>query len=170
MPRKKGSKNRFPSKIACSQCGIEKGITPDRWEKLLSKEPDIEEVKKYYVCRGCRKDKNLTRLGDLKHVPKKREPKKEINLPAFNPPERRGTPIDLKKSENIIRMTSNPDQCLRPDIFLDSGRICNQCHFQEHCKCSIKTFDASAPITTGSSIKALVKKGKKSKKKKKKVA
>lgn len=45
--------------------------------------------------------------------------------------------------KNFILLVSKETTCLRPDIYLDSDRVCNICPLSEFCNCSLKKFSKS---------------------------
>jgi hypothetical protein len=44
--------------------------------------------------------------------------------------------VKPKDKSGVQQITSN--SCLRPDIFLDNGRYCDGCPWEENCVCPIK--------------------------------
>ena len=53
---------------------------------------------------------------------------------------------DLKKKtakQKFIQLVKSETSCLRPDIYLDSYRICDKCPLSEYCNCNIKKFSKS---------------------------
>ncbi len=71
--KKKRKKNNYPTKIECIVCHSKKGITQDRWPKLLNRfDNDLKKVQEYYVCRVCRKKANLDKKGEPKPIRRKR--------------------------------------------------------------------------------------------------
>jgi hypothetical protein len=42
----------------------------------------------------------------------------------------------LKNKEGIVLVTENA--CIRPDIFLDNDRYCDECPYLDSCVCKIK--------------------------------
>lgn len=46
----------------------------------------------------------------------------------------------LRNKEGILNVTK--DSCIRPDIFLDNDRNCDDCPYYEHCGCNIKRLSS----------------------------
>ena len=46
----------------------------------------------------------------------------------------------LSYGEGISNVTK--DACIRPDIFLDNDRNCDDCPYYEHCGCNIKRLSS----------------------------
>ena len=46
----------------------------------------------------------------------------------------------LRDSPETIRSITADGSCIRPDIFLDSGRKCDDCGYNNNCRSKVKTF------------------------------
>ena len=55
----------------------------------------------------------------------------------YKTPENEKTKNNLLSSESGISSVTN-GACIRPDIFLDNDRNCDDCPYYENCNCTIK--------------------------------
>lgn len=111
----------------------------------------LEELLTSFKCRQCRsKEENSTgKVKVMKVVKKKRVTKadtraalvKEMiyNAPKMNFSVKKPTAF-LKDSPDIVRGITTNGSCIRPDIFLNSGRNCDDCGYSVHCQSRVKTF------------------------------
>lgn len=77
------------------------------------------------------KEKRVTRE---QHVETLKEHAKEFTF-AYAP-----VVVDLAKNPDECAVATH-DTCLRPDIYLNNNRTCNNCSIVEHCKCPCRRLD-----------------------------
>jgi len=107
----------------------------------------LETLLKEFVCRGCR---NQTPLNIVKMIVprKKRITKKETRAkkiadlihttPVYKPATRKS--YLLKDSPEFVAEITKESGCIRPDIFLDNDRVCDDCPYNQHCQANNKSF------------------------------
>jgi len=77
----KKKKKLTTSKIVCTKCGSKKGMSKDRFKKLVNTFGSIEELHAKYVCRNCRKEHNMRKDGRVKPTKRRRKVNKIKTLP-----------------------------------------------------------------------------------------
>ena len=117
--------------------------------KLLVEGKTIEEIRKGFNCDihleipfkilKCYVKKFKTK-ADIERK-RKREMVKEMlsapreqNTKAFCG--KQTTPYDLNNENHIAELTK--DACIRQDIYLNGGKVCDECSFYKFCKCKIR--------------------------------
>jgi hypothetical protein len=146
--------------LACVVSGIEKRISKNAIQKGISKYGSLEAFKKHYVDREAKKLLKqrmkpeavqqkllpkgktpftinydiLARLKLLKKTKKEETVQTLVNF-RYTP---KPPPTYSSKRAYVEDLTRGA--CLRPDIFLNSGRVCDSCMYAEYCVCDIKKF------------------------------
>lgn len=146
--------------LSCIVSGIEKRVSKNVIQKGINKYGSLEAFKKYYVDREAKKllkqrikpevvqqkllpkDKTafsisynvLTQLKLLKKA------KREETIQALTNFQYIPKPPPTYSSRRAYIEDLTKGACLRPDIFLNSGRVCDNCMYSEFCLCSIKKF------------------------------
>jgi len=146
--------------LACVVSGMEKRISKNTIQKGISKYGSLEAYKKHYVDRDAKKLLKqrvkpevvqqrllpkgktpftinydvLARLKLLKK-PKKEETTQDLVNFQYTP---KPPPTYSSRRAYIEDMTKGA--CMRPDIYLNSGRVCDNCMYAEHCICNAKKF------------------------------
>ena len=146
--------------ISCVVSGIEKRVSKNAIQKGITKFGSLEAFKKHYVDREAKKllkqrmkpeavqqkllpkGKSaftinydvLARLKLLKKTKKEETTQELVNFQYIPKPP---TAYSSKKAyvEDLTR-----GACLRPDIYLNSGRVCDDCMYSEFCICDVKKF------------------------------
>jgi hypothetical protein len=122
----------------CNDCIklLRQGHTEKQIQKQFNYEVDVQipfNVLKHYV----KKFKNRQKIEKLE---KRKEVLKYIEnkTGAYIVKPRSAQYIDMTDEKQVSELTKS--SCVRPDIFLNNDRSCNNCHLYEHCKCSIRTW------------------------------
>ncbi len=146
--------------LSCVVTGIDKRISKNVIQKGIIKYGSLETFKKHYVGREAKKllkqrmkpeavqqkllpkgktaftiDYDvLARLKLLKKAKKEETVQDLINFQYTpKPPRAYGS-----RKAYIEDLTKG--SCLRPDIYLNSGRVCDKCMYSEFCICRVKKF------------------------------
>ena len=106
---------------------------------------NIEVMLKSTMCKECRNLSNPVK--ERKPIVKKHktllEMEEEIEKIRRDMPK-----INLNSPRNIINLVKDRDMCeqltkdtcIRPDIYLDNDKSCDNCSINENCKCPLKRF------------------------------
>jgi len=139
--------------ILCTTPGCERKTTcfgKNLQAKASHLSGGIDELVMNFKCRDCRQpNKSSTLKPKSNKQPKaKRVTKKETraltiermicSMPTYQPTAR--NTVLLKDSPEYIIKLSKESGCLRPDIFLDCGRKCDDCPYNHYCQSNNKTF------------------------------
>ena len=143
-------------KIPCSKTGKMVTMFGDNLKKNITKYGTLEKLLANFVSREgkakgipvkkAKKEKPIPKTKRLKEAEEEfKNAKEQKREEKARKCEMRGTfkntpliPLDLSKQEVVENLTLTA--CIRPDIFLDSGRMCNLCHHNEFCIAPCKKF------------------------------
>jgi hypothetical protein len=111
---------------------------------LKASNNNLEKMLTSTMCKDCKKIKQpkekkpvvkrvKTQFEIEEEIEKIRREMPKIDLHSPN------QVIDLKKSKQAC-VEFTRDSCLRPDIYLNNDRTCNECPLNEHCSCRLKKF------------------------------
>ena len=122
----------------CNDCIklLRQGHTEKQIQKQFNYESDVQitfNVLKHYVKKFKNRqkiEKNEKRKEVLKYI--------ENKTGAYIVTPRTRQYIDMTDEKQVAELTKS--SCLRPDIFLNGDRSCNDCHIYKLCKCSIRTW------------------------------
>ena len=116
--------------------------------KLLSDGKTIEEIRNIFNCDitieipfkilKCFVKKVKTK-GEIEKTRKREMVKKMLNAPReiiSVPYSKQTTPYDLNNEQHISELTV--DACIAQDIYLNSGKTCDECRFYKFCKCKLR--------------------------------
>ena len=146
--------------LSCVVSGIEKRVSKNIIQKGIIKYGSLEEFKKHYIDREAKKllkqrikpeqvqqkllpkgktpfsisYEVLARLKLLKKT-KKEETAHTLSNFQYIPQPPRAYASKKAYIEDLTRSS-----CLRPDIYLNSGRVCDKCMYAEYCLCGLKKF------------------------------
>jgi len=135
--------------IPCTTEGCESKTTcfGQNLQSRITKAGSLEKLLTEFKCRQCRSGGVVT-----VKVLKKKKTKitkadtraalvREMihNAPKMNVSVRKPTPF-LRDSPELVRSITLNGSCIRPDIFLDAGRKCDDCVYVENCQSSVKAF------------------------------
>jgi hypothetical protein len=105
----------------------------------------VEKLLSGFKCQKCRQGVKLPKQKIIKKI---RNTKKQIrseivasmirSMPVYKPTTRQVG--YLKDSPALIIETSKQSGCLRPDIFLDCNKVCDECPYNQLCLARNKTF------------------------------
>jgi hypothetical protein len=84
----------------------------------------------------------------------KKEAVEEAMAGTLKVPNRNYPPYDIKNQAHVEELTRT--SCMRPDIFLDCGRICNFCPYNTYCIAPCKNM-----VSEQKAQKVIIKKSKK---------
>ena len=136
--------------VLCGTEGCEAKTTcfGQNLQSRIDKVGSLENFLTSFKCRHCRTG-NEKKTKVVKAIRKTRITKADTraalvremihNAPKMNVSIRKPTPF-LKDSPELIRSITDGGSCIRPDIFLNAGRQCDDCCYNSHCKSSVKTF------------------------------
>ena len=163
-------------KITCKSCKKKKETNTNSMKRLIAKFGSKEEVIDKYICRDCRKEKNVRADGKPKPV---KGTRKKRALKGFGKtedgqvilPEWMSKPIKRELPPLTPDEMAKDNVCWRPDIWVANGRACNDCpHYQVSCGCKNTKWLTEKELAMGnqSPRSKKTKKIKKTKKKTKK--
>ena len=136
--------------IPCSKChtGIVAGH--DNLRSKVKKHGSIRSLLTSFVCRECktgvpvsaaRKVKTVKKVVKLSKVEQKKQDIRSYEIPKVNP-----NPIsvrysinDLANNEDLAKEFTN-GVCIRPQLFLNNDRSCDDCVLYTNCACNAKTL------------------------------
>lgn len=138
--------------VPCTTAGCESKTTcfGQNLQSKITKSGGLENLLSTFKCRQCRTGTVSTgKVKAVKAIKKARITKadtraalvKEMiyNAPKMNFSVRKPAAY-LKDSPDIVRSITIGGSCIRPDIFLDSGRQCDDCGYNTNCQATVKTF------------------------------
>lgn len=137
---------KFPLlKVPCTKCSKGITLTHDNLTERIKKFGGPENLLKSIECRTCLHSIKKERKALLKRKKKEKLLKKEEILNK--------TYIYVPKEKEVIILNKNPEytakitatECIRPDIYLDNDRSCDNCSIHEHCACPIKRLGKQSP-------------------------
>lgn len=146
--------------LSCVVSGIEKRISKNVIQKGISKYGSLEAFKKHYVDREAKKllkQRIKPELVQQKLLPKGKTPfsinydvlarlkllkktKKEETAQTLTKFQYTPQPPRTYASKKAYIEDLTRSSCMRPDIYLNSGRVCDNCMYAEYCICEVKKF------------------------------
>jgi len=134
--------------ISCStpECTTQTTCFGKNLEIKIASYGTLDKLLTEFKCRVCRK-------GDAPNKPAAKPKTKRISkkqtratmvsemvqsIPTYNPQPR--VMVYLKDSPDYVQRLSKESGCLRPDIFLDNDRVCDDCPYNQHCQANNKAF------------------------------
>lgn len=141
--------------IPCITEGCESKTTcfGQNLQSRITKAGDLEKLLLGFKCRQCRSGDVVTvkvvKRGETRIT--KADTKAALiremihNAPKMNVSIRKTTPF-LKDSPELVRSITLNGSCIRPDIFLNAGRKCDDCVYVENCQSSVKTFSKNYKV------------------------
>lgn len=145
--------------IPCTIVGCESKTTcfGQNLQSRIIKAGSLENLLSGFQCRQCRSGGSGTTVKTVKIKKKTRVTKADTraalvremiyNAPKMNFSARKPAAL-LKDSPDIVRSITAGGSCIRPDIFLDSGRHCDDCMYIENCQSSVKAFSKHYKLQT----------------------
>ena len=142
--------------IPCITEGCESKTTcfGQNLQSRITKAGDLEKLLSSFKCRQCRSG-GVVLVKTVKNKKKTKVTKADTkaaliwemihNAPKMNVSIRKTTPF-LKDSPELVRSITLNGSCIRPDIFLNAGRKCDDCVYVENCQSSVKTFSKNYKI------------------------
>jgi hypothetical protein len=122
----------------CNDCIklLRQGHTEKQIQQQFNYESDVKitfNVLKHYV-------KTFKNRQKIEKIEKRKEVLKYIEnkAGAYIVKPRSAQYIDMTDEKQVSELTKS--SCVRPDIFLNNDRSCNNCHLYEHCKCKLRTW------------------------------
>ena len=128
--RKTGKLSSHPH-IFCVGCGERVTAFGTNLNNKIIKAGGVEELISSFKCRAC---SGVNKPKKAK--PQKRAKKVKAVIEHYPPPAYNGytkTLVDLNKEASSVTST-----CWRPDIFLNSGKVCDDCSLYDLCNCASK--------------------------------
>ncbi len=146
--------------LSCIVSGIEKRVSKNAIQKGINKYGSLEAFKKHYIDREAKKllkqrmkpeavqqkllpkgktafSINYDVLARLKLLKKT---KKEETIQTLTNFQYIPKPPPTYSSRRAYVEDLTKGCCLRPDIYLNSGRVCDSCMYSEFCICGAKKF------------------------------
>lgn len=138
---------KFPyDKIICSKCKTIQISLKGRGKKIIfdACENDPKRILTETICKDCKEKFYPVEKKKREIVPETLEEREQrieeirANLPKIDLNKERVV-IDLTKDKEACKLLTR-DMCIRPDIYLNNDRTCDNCRINVHCSCSIKKF------------------------------
>jgi hypothetical protein len=131
----------YGKKIECNSCSTLITCFGSNLEGKIAKFGSIESLLEGFKCRSCvsaskpKKEKKVS-VRFIKR--KEKEAKKELPIPQVKQFVPRN--VLLKDAPDLQDSMSASGACLRPDIFLNSGRKCDDCPYVQNCNATCKNL------------------------------
>lgn len=139
--------NKFPhDKIMCSKCKSTQVSLKGRGKKIIfdACDSDPKRILTETICKSCKEKFYPIEKKKKEYVPETLEEREmrieeiRASLPKIDLNKER-TIIDLvKDKEACVEFTKN--MCIRPDIYLNNDKTCDNCSLRKNCSCIIKKF------------------------------
>ena len=117
--------------------------------KLLASGKTVEEIRKEFHCELTKEIPFKILKCYIKKIKTKedlaRQKRREMVKVMLSTPRDENTkafcgkqtiPYDLNNEQHISELTK--DACIRQDIYLNSGKVCDECRFYKFCKCKAR--------------------------------
>lgn len=135
--------------IVCStpSCSTQTTCFGKNLEIKIASYGGLDKLLAEFKCRTCRKgdapSKPAAAKTKTKRISKKQTRATMVtemiqSIPAYVPQTR--VVNFLKDSPDLVSQISKESGCIRPDIFLDNDRVCDDCPYNQHCQANNKTF------------------------------
>ena len=120
-------------------------------ESKIEKAGSLSDLLITFKCRDCRTSADGVRVVKTAvKTPRKVKATKAdtraaliqemiTNTPKMNLSIKRPVAF-LRDSPDLVRTITTNGSCLRPDIFLNAGRKCDDCCYNNNCQSSVKTY------------------------------
>jgi len=128
----------YGKKIECNSCNTLITCFGSNLEGKIKKFGSIEKLLETFTCRSC---VSASRPKKVKKI-SVRKKKKDVKIEKYEMPKMVFSParnVFLKDAPDLQSSVSASGACLRPDIFLNSGRKCDDCPYVQNCNATCKT-------------------------------
>lgn len=138
--------------VLCTVVGCESKTTcfGQNLQSKITKSGGLENLLSSFKCRQCRigvegvvkaKSIKIKKKGRITKADTRAALVREMiyNAPKMNFEARKPAAF-LRDSPDIVRSITAGGSCIRPDIFLDSGRQCDDCVYNNNCQSGVKIF------------------------------
>ena len=128
-------------KIQCNKCEAEITMFGSNLENRINKFGTLWSLLDEFKCRACvsaSKPKKEKKISVRLIKRKAKEAKKQQVIPkmVFTPARN----VFLKDAPDLQSSISASGACLRPDIFLNGGRTCDNCPYVLNCNATCKSL------------------------------
>lgn len=139
--------NKFPyNKIMCSKCKSIYISLKGRGKKIIfdACDSDPKRILTETICKLCKERFYPKEKKKKEYVPETLE-ERELRIEEI----RASLPkINLNKEKTIIDLVKDKEacaeftkkMCIRPDIYLNNDKTCDNCILRNNCSCIIKKF------------------------------
>lgn len=145
--------NKLPTHpfIACSTSGCITQTTcfGKNLEQKVKQIGSLELLLSSFKCRVCRGAKQPLSVAKIKKIKVPRVTKTQAriervqemvsSMPKLDYSAKLPVPF-LRDSPETVKAITIGGSCIRPDIFLDSNRVCDDCGYNINCQSGVKTF------------------------------
>lgn len=135
--------------IPCSKCHTGVVAGHDNLRSKVKKYGGIKALLTSFVCRECKNEtpSNITRKvkiikkAKISKVEQKKQDVRNYEIPKVNP-----NPISVRYSINDLANNADLAKeftngvCIRPQLFLNNDRSCDDCVLYNNCACNAKTL------------------------------
>ena len=127
-------------KIQCNKCECDVTMFGSNLENRIKKFGTLWSLLDEFKCRKCVSASKPKKVVVKTKREKKVKTEEKIQVPKMVFSEKRN--VFLKDAPDIQVSCTLNGTCIRPDIFLDSGRVCDDCPYKNNCLSTSKTFKA----------------------------
>lgn len=137
--------------IACSTSGCTTQTTcfGKNLEQKIKQIGSLELLLGSFKCRVCRGAVQPLRVAKIKKIKVPRVTKTQARIERVQEMMTSMPKMDysakppvafLRDLPETVRAITKGGSCIRPDIFLDSNRVCDDCGYNTSCESNVKTF------------------------------
>jgi hypothetical protein len=127
-------------KIQCNTCECDVTMFGSNLENRINKFGTLWSLLDGFKCRKCVSASKPKKVIVKRQREKKVKQEEKIQVPKMIFSEKRN--VLLKDAPDIQVSCTLNGTCIRPDIFLNSGRVCDDCPYKNNCLSTSKTLKA----------------------------
>ena len=137
--------------VLCSTPGCESKTTcfGQNLESKIKQYGGLNQLLNTFKCRQCRPAKQPLNAPKLKRNKPPRISKAQARIERVQEMMSTMPKMDYSAKQPVaflrdlpetVRSITTNGSCIRPDIFLDSNRVCDDCGYNISCQSNVKTF------------------------------
>jgi len=123
--------------LACTVTGEKVMAFGPMLKKKIERHGGLETLLQTFVCRKAKSASKPQKVSKAKKVKKTKLLEKTEDQVYI-------IPVFKNEPPTILSLRDHPEHtagaCLRPDIFLNSGRTCDDCNMADYCQSQCKKF------------------------------
>ena len=137
--------------LTCSTSGCTTQTTcfGKNLESKVKQAGGLNQLLSSFKCRVCRGGSQPLAIAKIKKIKQAKVTKTQARIERVQEmlttmPKLDYTPRPavafLRDLPETVRAITKGGSCIRPDIFLDSNRVCDDCGYNTNCQSGVKTF------------------------------